>query len=118
MTTATTPSNNSLSHISGDGADEAVSIMQDRLVALLDLQLTLKHIHWNVVGPNFIAVHEMLDPQVDSIRLMSDSVAERIATTGGQPLGTPGAITATRSWSDYGINRAAVTDHLPPPDDR
>ncbi|MGK0275653.1 MAG: starvation-inducible DNA-binding protein [Ilumatobacter sp.] len=117
MTTATTPSNNSLSYISGDGADEAVSIMQDRLVALLDLQLTLKHIHWNVVGPNFIAVHEMLDPQVDSIRLMSDSVAERIATTGGQPLGTPGAITATRSWSDYGINRAAVTDHLTELDD-
>jgi starvation-inducible DNA-binding protein len=117
MTTATTPSDNSLSYISSDGADEAVSIMQDRLVALLDLQLTLKHIHWNVVGPNFIAVHEMLDPQVDSIRLMSDSVAERIATTGGQPLGTPGAITATRSWNDYGINRAAVTDHLTELDD-
>jgi starvation-inducible DNA-binding protein len=48
---------------------------------------------------------------------MSDSVAERIATTGGQPLGTPGAITATRSWSDYGINRAAVTDHLTELDD-
>jgi starvation-inducible DNA-binding protein len=112
MTTTTTHSNNSLSYISGDNVNEAVSIMQDRLVALLDLQLTLKHIHWNVVGPNFIAVHEMLDPQVDSIRLMSDSVAERIATTGGQPLGTPGAITAIRSWNDYEINRADVTDHL------
>ena len=38
------------------------------MTALLDLQLTLKHIHWNVVGPTFIGVHEMLDPQVDGVR--------------------------------------------------
>ena len=25
--------------------------LQQRLVALIDLELTLKHIHWNVVGP-------------------------------------------------------------------
>src|SRR3712207_8342276 len=40
--------------------------------------LTLKHIHWNVVGPHFIAVHEMIDPQVDAVRLMVDAIAERI----------------------------------------
>jgi len=99
------------------GIDDAtalttIELMQDRLVALLDLQLTLKHIHWNVVGSNFIAVHEMLDPQVDSIRAMSDIVAERIATMGGAPRGTPGAITSIRSWKDYEIDRGYVKDHL------
>ena len=34
---------------------------------------------------NFIAVHEMLDPQVDTVRLQTDAVAERIATMGGEP---------------------------------
>ena len=48
-----------------------------------DLDLTLKHVHWNVVGPHFIAVHEMLDPQVDAVRAMTDATAERIATLGG-----------------------------------
>ena len=43
-------------------ADQIVELLQNRLHALNDLQLTLKHAHWNVIGPHFIAVHEMLDP--------------------------------------------------------
>ena len=66
------------------GADVA-AVLQQRLDALNDLALTLKHIHWNVVGPHFIAVHEMLDPQVDAVRLMVDAIAERIATLGVAP---------------------------------
>ena len=59
-----------------------IDLLQDRLNALNDLALTLKHVHWNVVGPNFIAVHTMLDPQVEGVRAMVDDVAERIATLG------------------------------------
>jgi len=54
--------------------------LQDRLNALNDLQLTLKHVHWNVVGRDFIAVHEMLDPQIDAVRDHVDDLAERMAT--------------------------------------
>ena len=53
--------------MSQDDADKVIDLLQGRLVTLTDLQLTLKHIHWNVVGPHFIAVHEMLDPQVDAV---------------------------------------------------
>ena len=86
--------------------------LQNRLLALIDLQLTLKHIHWNVVGPSFIGVHEMLDPQYAAVSEMVDDVAERIATLGGQPLGTPGAIVDGRTWDDYGLNRALTHEHL------
>jgi starvation-inducible DNA-binding protein len=86
--------------------------LQYRLVALLDLQLTLKHIHWNVVGANFIGVHEMLDPQHAAVSEMVDAVAERIATLGGQPLGTPAAITEGRTWENYALNRALTHEHL------
>lgn len=98
--------------MSSETSGEIIAMMQERLSALLDLQLTLKHVHWNVVGVNFIAVHEMLDPQVDAVRAMSDAVAERIATMGGEPLGTPGAITRIRSWDDYELNRAPTVRHL------
>ncbi|MCP1338293.1 DNA starvation/stationary phase protection protein Dps [Idiomarina sp. M1R2S28] len=98
--------------IKNESAQDAIALLDDRLVALLDLQLTLKHVHWNVVGPNFISVHEMLDPQVDSVREMTDTIAERIATLGGVPAGTPQSIVDRRSWQDYSIGRGLVTEHL------
>jgi starvation-inducible DNA-binding protein len=93
-------------------AKDITEILQERLNALNDLALTLKHIHWNVVGPNFIAVHLMLDPQVDAARAMADQTAERIATLGSSPIGVPGALVAARSWDDYSIGRADAIEHL------
>jgi starvation-inducible DNA-binding protein len=94
-----------------DGAKVA-AVLQKRLNALNDLALTLKHIHWNVTGPHFIAVHEMIDPQVDAVRAMVDAIAERIATLGVAPVGTPGALVADRTWDDYAIGRASAIEHL------
>ena len=95
-----------------DDAERVIEFLQSRLHAFNDLQLTLKHVHWNVVGPHFIAVHEMIDPQVDAVRAMVDDTAERIATLGGSPKGTPGSIVAERTWDDYGIGRATTQEHL------
>lgn len=86
--------------------------LQIRLHALNDLHLTLKHAHWNVVGRDFISVHEMLDPQIDLVRIMVDEIAERMATMGVSPNGLPGALTEARSWNDYPLSRATTTDHL------
>lgn len=93
-------------------ASDVIDLLDDRMVSLIDLALTLKHVHWNVVGPGFIAVHEMLDPQVDAVRLMSDDLAERIAALGGTPIGTPGALVGRRTWDDYGPAKASVAQHL------
>ena len=98
--------------IKDNAAQDTISVLDDRMVALIDLQLTLKHIHWNVVGQNFIGVHEMLAPQVEAVREMTDTIAERIATLGGVPVGTPQSIVERRSWDDYAIGRGLVTDHL------
>ncbi|MBY6410424.1 DNA starvation/stationary phase protection protein [Rhodococcus sp. BP-252] len=98
--------------MSTDDGARVATLLQDRLNAFNDLHLTLKHIHWNVVGPNFIAVHEMLDPQVEAVRGFADEVAERIATLGSSALGTPGTIVKQRSWDDYSIGRASAIEHL------
>ncbi|MFE5114046.1 ferritin-like domain-containing protein [Streptomyces sp. NPDC056663] len=89
-----------------------IGLLRLRLHALNDLAFTLKHIHWNVVGPHFIAVHEMLDPQAAAVREMADATAERISTLGGEAQGTPGALVAERTWADYGIGRADAIAHL------
>ena len=93
-------------------SDATGEILSDRLRSLIDLSLTLKHVHWNVVGPHFIGVHEMLDPQVIAVRGMVDELAERIATLGGTPVGTPGHLVENRSWDDYALNKATVVEHL------
>ena len=98
--------------IETEKAERVVELLQDRLHAANDLHLTLKHVHWNVVGPQFIAVHEMIDPQVEAVRGFADDLAERIATLGGSPKGTAGAIVAERTWDDYEIGRAGTQQHL------
>lgn len=94
-----------------DGSRTA-KLLQERLSAYNDLHLTLKHIHWNVVGPNFIGVHEMIDPQVELVRGYADEVAERIAALGGSPKGTPAAIEKDRTWNDYSVGRDTAQAHL------
>ncbi len=91
---------------------QIIALLQMRLHSLNDLALTLKHVHWNVVGPHFIAVHEMIDPQVEQVRSMTDDLAERISTLGGEPNGTPGALVDARTWNDYSIGRAEAIEHL------
>ena len=98
--------------MSDDDAARVVELLQARLHACNDLHLTLKHVHWNVVGPHFIAVHEMIDPQVEVVRGFADDLAERIATLGGSPQGTPGSIVSGRTWDEYSIGRATTQEHL------
>ena len=98
--------------LSDEQSTQVIARLQERLSAYNDLHLTLKHVHWNVVGPSFISVHEMIDPQVDTVRGFADEVAERIATMGGSPKGTVGAIAADRTWDDYSIGRDTVMAHL------
>jgi starvation-inducible DNA-binding protein len=98
--------------MSNKEGSEVAELLQKALSRYNDLHLTLKHIHWNVVGPNFIGVHEMIDPQVELVRGYADEVAERIATLGKSPLGTPGAIINDRTWDDYSVERDTAQAHL------
>ncbi|MFR0357214.1 Dps family protein [Streptomyces sediminimaris] len=98
--------------IEREAAGRLIDVLRVRLHALNDLHLTLKHVHWNVVGPHFIAVHQMIDPQVDRVRDMADDVAERVAALGGVAQGTPGALVRERTWDDYSIGREDAIAHL------
>jgi len=102
----------SIPGVSEKDSAQLVKLLQGRLSTYNDLHLTLKHVHWNVVGPNFIGVHEMIDPQVELVRGYADEVAERIATLGGSPKGTPSAIIEGRTWDDYSLGRDTVPAHL------
>lgn len=93
-------------------AAPVIELLQQQLDMLNDLALTLKHAHWNVTGPHFIAVHTMLDPQVASVRDMADDVAERIAAMGGCPDGRIGGIVSRRRWNEYSLGTDDALEHL------
>jgi starvation-inducible DNA-binding protein len=94
-------------------AERLAKILQERLASLVDLSLILKHVHWNVVGPGFMAVHEMMDEQTTQTRDMIDSVAERITTLGAVAAGLATQVVEMRSTeTDYALGRAPVIAHL------
>ncbi len=98
--------------LSAEVGRQVADLLQQRLMSLVDLSLTLKHIHWNVVGPNFIGIHKMLDPQHAGVQAMVDDLAERIATLGGVPSGLAGRLVSARTWDDYALDRADALAHL------
>ncbi|TWU00649.1 DNA protection during starvation protein [Botrimarina colliarenosi] len=86
-----------------EGADRTKTIesLQACLVDLIDLALQGKQAHWNVVGPNFRAVHLQLDEIIESARAASDEVAERIVTLGEPAEGRAAAVAAASRIDEF-----------------
>lgn len=96
-----------------DTAEEVTSVLQSRLADLVDLSLTLKHIHWNVIGFGFISIHKLMDEQTEAVRGLVDEIAERITTLGGVASGLPTQVVESRSADgDYALGRGPVMAHL------
>jgi starvation-inducible DNA-binding protein len=99
--------------MSRDSAEEITQSLQERLADLIDLSLTLKHVHWNVIGFGFIAIHKLMDEQTGTVRGLIDEVAERITTMGAVAAGLPSQVIEGRTAKgDYALGRGPVMAHL------
>ena len=76
---------------------QSVEHLNRLLAAAIDLHAQLKQAHWNVRGPNFIAVHELFDKVSTKAEDISDMLAERVGALGGTAHGTV-QISAGRSF--------------------
>ena len=89
-----------------------IVILNERLSDAIDLQSQVKQAHWNVKGPNFIALHELFDKISDVVLEHIDEIAERITSLGGTAEGTV-AVAAKRSkLKNYPLSITAGKDHL------
>lgn len=52
------------------------------------LLIKIKKAHWDVVGPQFLTLHKLLDEHYTKVALFVDEVAERVRQLGGFPVGT------------------------------
>lgn len=91
-------------------AKPAADHLQKNLIALIDLSLTLKQAHWNVVGKNFRAVHLQLDEILMTTREATDSVAERIVMIGISPDGRSGTVAQKTPLVPYTTGFVSVDD--------
>lgn len=87
-------------------------ILNDRLADVIDLGLQAKQAHWNVKGPNFIALHELFDSIAGIFPEQADTIAERITALGGVAEGTLAAVGARSHLPAYPIDLAAGRAHV------
>src|SRR5262245_2895347 len=67
---------------------KVVELLNARLSDAIDLQTQCKQAHWNVKGPNFIALHKLFDEVNEDVEEYVDSLAERAVQLGGVAEGT------------------------------
>jgi starvation-inducible DNA-binding protein len=89
-----------------------VGILNARLADAIDLQLQAKQAHWNVKGPNFIALHELFDKIAAELGGHVDEMAERITALGGVAEGTVQAVAGRSRLEPYPLALAEGRAHL------
>ena len=91
---------------------EMIDLLNARLADAIDLALVTKQAHWNLKGPTFIAVHELLDQLRDDIDEHVDIIAERVAQLDGIALGTLQTVSKSSKLAPYPTDIRKVEDHL------
>jgi starvation-inducible DNA-binding protein len=78
-----------------------VTLLNARLADAIDLAGAMKHAHWNVKGPAFIALHELFDKLYAEQADYVDTIAERAVQLGGTAEGRLRPVAAASGLKPY-----------------
>lgn len=92
--------------------EKLVAILNQSLADSIDLVYQAKQAHWNVKGPNFIALHELFDRVATELDTHVDDLAERITTLGGVAMGTVRLSAENSSLAEYPHEISDGTAHV------
>ena len=103
------PTKNDLPEKKREGLSELMNL---HLAACLDVMLQSKQAHWNVKGPNFIALHELFDKINEDFEEYTDLLAERIVQLGGVAEGTAVVVAKRTPLKQYPLFLADGHEHV------
>jgi len=92
--------------------EKVIALVNQNLADTIDLGLQAKQAHWNVKGPNFIALHELFDKVAEVAKQGIDELAERITALGGIANGTLQTVTKRSRLSPYPTDLVKGRDHV------
>lgn len=91
---------------------EMVPLLNARLADSVDLFDQAKHAHWNVKGPQFIALHQLFDTIAGHLEGFADLIAERAVQLGGIAEGTSQVVAERTSLTPYPLRLTTGRDHV------
>jgi starvation-inducible DNA-binding protein len=98
--------------LSAKARAKVTTLLNARLAEALDLQMQARQAHWNVKGPQFIALHELFDRLAGELDGHVDEMAERITALGGIAEGTVQAVAGRSKLDAYPLDIAEGRAHL------
>src|SRR6266436_2954242 len=84
-----------------DVRSKTVALLNSRLADCIDLEAQTKQAHWNVKGPQFIALHKLFDEVYAAVEEYVDLLAERVVALGGIAEGTVRIVAERSELSEY-----------------
>src|ERR1700747_160498 len=103
---------NTRNDLSSNAKSISIGVLNSRLADSIDLALLTKQAHWNIKGPQFIALHEMIDGFRTELDEHVDTMAERVVQLGGTAFGTTQMVADGTTLSPYPTDIYAANDHL------
>jgi starvation-inducible DNA-binding protein len=91
---------------------KTVELLNARLADCIDLQTQTKQAHWNVKGPNFIALHELFDKINEDVEEYVDEIAGRAVQLGGVAEGTARMVAKRSSLCEYPADTVDGRSHV------
>ena len=91
---------------------KVIELLNARLADCTDLQTQTKQAHWNIKGPNFIALHELFDKVNEDVEDYVDDIAERAVQLGGVAEGTARTVAQRSTLAEYRPGGADGRSHV------
>ena len=95
-----------------DTRSSMVQALNRVLASGLDLALKAKHAHWNVKGPQFIALHELFDRVYADASGWNDMIAERAVVLGGVADGRIATVAKETTLKPYDPSSTMGPEHV------